>query len=92
MKKSHKQVFRADLVRSINSGKVESNPRDFTGPRWLRVVASSSDMKRPKMLSPQVLDMSLLMSLVDLRSPILCAMFFIICEVMEFAETRNRRE
>ena len=38
------------------------------------------------------LDPSLLMNLVGLRSPILCDLFFMSCEAIEFAETEDRFE
>jgi len=44
VRKSHDQDLRADLVWSMNSGKMESNPRYFSGFRRLRAVASSSGL------------------------------------------------
>jgi len=36
VRKSQNQDFRADPVWSMNSGKMESNPRDFPGFRHVR--------------------------------------------------------
>ena len=93
LRKSQNQDLRADLAWSMNSGKMESNPRDFLGFRRLRAVGSSSGLKSSEILWRLGVgifhrsDSSLLTSLVDSRSPVLCAQFFTSCEAMEFAET-----
>ena len=74
VKKPHSQDVRADPAWSINSGKIEFNPRDFSGSRWLRALESSSGLKGPEVLSPSGVgifhrsDRCLLTSLVDSRS------------------------
>ena len=79
LRKSQNQDFRADSAWSINSGKMESNPGDFPGFMRLRAAASSSSLKGSEILWPSGVgifhrsDSSLLTSLVDLRSPVLCA-------------------
>ena len=76
----------------MNSGKMESNPGDFPGFGRLR-AACSSGLKGSEILWPSGVgifhrsDSSLLTSRVDSRPPVLCASFFMSCEVMEFAET-----
>ena len=78
---------------SMNSGKMEHNPGDFPGFRRLRAAANFSGLKGSEILWPSGVgifhksDSCLLTSLVDLRSPVLCASFFTSCEAMEFAET-----
>ena len=97
VKKPHSQDVRADPAWSINSGKIEFNPRDFHGSRWLRALESSSGLKRPE-VSPSGVGIfhrwvsCLLTSLVDLRSLVLCAPFYMSCEAMEYAETGHRLE
>jgi len=63
---------------------------------WLQASDGRRKLLRPKGFRDTVTlgagifhrsDSSLLTSLVDLRSPGLCAMFFTSCESMEFAET-----
>ena len=49
-RKSQNQDLRADPVWSINSVKMESNPRDFPGFRRLRPEASSSGLKGSEIL------------------------------------------
>ena len=83
LRKSQNQDLRADLVWSMNSGKMESNPRDIPGFRYLRAAASSSGLPSGVGIFHRS-DSSLLTSLVDLRTPVL---FFTSCEAMEFAET-----
>jgi len=59
---------------SIYCGKIEFNPGDFPGSRWLRAVGSCSDVEGPETLWSSGVgtfhrsDTSL-MSLVDSRSP-----------------------
>jgi len=50
LRKSQNQDLRADLAWSMNSGKMESNPRDFLGFRRLRAVGSSSGLKSSEIL------------------------------------------
>jgi len=45
--------------RSMNYGKIESKPGYFSGVRCLRVVASSSSIKGPEILFPQVFEPSI---------------------------------
>jgi len=77
----------------MNSGKMESNPIHFPGFRCLRAAASFSGLKGSEIMWPSGVgifhrsDSSLLISLVDLRSPGLCATFLTSCEAMEFAKT-----
>jgi len=79
LRKSQNQDLRDDLVWSMNSGNLESNPGDFPGFRRLRVAASSSGLKGSEILWPPGVGIfhrsgsSLLTSLVDLRSTVLCA-------------------
>jgi len=93
LRKSQNQDLRADPAWSMNSGKVESNPGDFPFFRRLRAAGCSSGLKGSEILWPSGVgifhwsDSSLLTSLVDSRSPVLCASFFTSCEAMEFAET-----
>ena len=95
LRKSQNQDLRADLAWSMNPGKMESNPGDFPGFRRLRAAASSSSLKGSEILWPSGVgifhrsDSCLLTRLVDSRSPVLCAPFFMSCEAMEFAETGN---
>jgi len=97
-RKSRNQDLRAGPAWSMNSGKMESNRADFPGFRRLRAAASSSGLKGSEILWPLGVgifhrsDGSLLTSLVDSRSPVLCAPFFTSCEAMEFAETGHRRK
>jgi len=98
LRKSQNQDLWADPAWIINSGKMESIPRDFPGFRRLRATANSSVLKGSEILWLTGIgifhwsDRSSLLSLVDSRSPILCAPFFTSCEVMGFAETGHRRE
>jgi len=93
LRKSQNQDLRADPAWSMNSGKMESNPRDFPGFRRLRAAGSSSGLKGSEILGLSGVgifhrsDSSLLTSLVDLQPSVLCAPFFTSCEPMEFAET-----
>ena len=93
VRKSQNRDLRAEPVWSMNSKKIESNPGDFPGFRRLRTEARSSGLKGSEILWPSVvvifhrLDSSLLTSLVDFRSPVLCASYFTSCEAKEFAET-----
>jgi len=48
--KSQNQDLRADPAWSINSGKMESNPEEFSGFRNLRAVANSSNLKGSEIL------------------------------------------
>jgi len=50
LRKSQNHDLRADPAWSMNSGKMESNPRDFPGFRRLRAAASSSGLKGSKIL------------------------------------------
>ena len=50
VRKSQNQDLRADLAQSMNSGKMESNPGDFSGFRRLRAAASSSGLKGSEIL------------------------------------------
>ena len=50
LRKSQNQDLRADPAWSINSGKMESNPRDFPGFRPLRAAANSSSLKGSEIL------------------------------------------
>jgi len=92
VKKKHFQNFRADLAWSLNSRKIESNSGDFFAFTWLRALATSSGVKGPDMRCPSGVGTfhrsgtSLLMSLVDSLSFVLCAPFFTIGEAIEFAE------
>ena len=92
VRKSQNQDLRADLAWSINSGKMESNPRDFPGFRRLTAAARSSGLNVSQILWPSGVGIfhrsnsSLLTSLVDFRSTVLCAPFFTSCEAMEFVE------
>jgi len=98
VRKSQNQDLIADPAWSINFGKMESNHGDFPGFRRLRAAASSFGLKGSEILWPSGVgifhrpDSSLLTSLVDSRSPVLCAMFFTTCKVMEFAEMGYWRE
>jgi len=101
VRKSQNQNLRADPAWGINNGKMESRPGNFPSFRRLRAAASSSDLKGfSDTVSLRCWDLqgfhrsdsSLLMSLVDSRSPVLCASFFTSYEAMEFAETWHRRE
>jgi len=82
MRKSQNLDLRVNLARSINSGKMESRPRDFLGLRRLRAPASSFSTKKPEVLFTSGVgtfhrsDSSLLVSLVHLQLPVLCASFF----------------
>jgi len=93
LRKSQNEDLRADPAWSMNSGKMKSNPGDFPGFRRLRAAANSSGLKGSEILWPSRFgvfhrsDSSLLTSLVDWGSPVLCAPFFTNCEAMEFAET-----
>ena len=75
------QDLRKSQAWSINSGKMESNPGDFPGFRRLRAAANSSGLKGSEILWPSGVgifhrsDSSLLTSLVDSRSLVLCARF-----------------
>jgi len=42
LRKSQNQDLRANLAWSINSGKMESNPRDFPSFKRLRATAKNS--------------------------------------------------
>ena len=98
LRKSQNQNLRADLAWSMNSGKMESNPGDFSGFRRLREAASSSYLKSSEILGPSGVgifywsDSSLLTSLVDSQFLVLCALFFTSCKTMEFAETGHCRK
>jgi len=91
VRKSQNHDLRAHPAWSVNSGKMEPRCRDFPGFRHLRAAASSTSLKGSDILWPPGVgifywsDSSLLTSLVDSRSPVLCAMFFTSCKVMEFA-------
>jgi len=93
LKKSQNQDLRADPAWTMNSGKMESNPGDFPGFRHLEAAESSSGLKGSAILRPSGVGVFhrshsfLLTSLVDSRSPVLCAPLFTSCEAMEFAET-----
>jgi len=50
LRKSQNQDLRADPAWSINSGKMESNPRDFPGFKRLRAAANSSGPKGSEIL------------------------------------------
>jgi len=82
LRKSQNQDLRADSAWSMNPGKMESNPGDFPGFRRLRAAARSSGLKGSEILWPSGVGIfhrsasSLLTSLVDLRFPVLCALFF----------------
>jgi len=52
VRKSRNQDLKADPAWTINSGKMESNPRDFPGLRRLRAAASPSGTEEPEVLSP----------------------------------------
>ena len=52
VRKSQNQDLKADPAWTINSGKMESNPRDFPGLRRLRAAASPSGTEEPEVLSP----------------------------------------
>jgi len=45
VRKLQNQALRAEPAWSINSDKMESNPRDFPGFRHLRAAANSSGLK-----------------------------------------------
>jgi len=98
VRKSQNQDLRADPAWVMNSGKMECNPGDFPGFRRLRAAASSSGLKGSEILWPSGVgifhrsDSSLLTSLVDSWSPVLCAPFFTSFEAMEFAETGHWRK
>ena len=93
LRKSQHQDLTDDPVWSMNSGKMESNLGDFPGLRRLRAAASSSGLRSSEILLPSGVgifhrsDSSLLTSLVDLRSQVLCAPFFTSCEAMKLVET-----
>ena len=59
VRKPHGQDLRSDKAWSINSREIQSSPGDFPGSRWMRALASSSGVKEPKMLFPQVLGHSI---------------------------------
>ena len=98
MRKPQNQDLRADLAWNINSGKMESSPRDFTGFRRLRAAASSCGLIGSEILWPSMVgifhssDSSLLIILEDSRRPVLCAPFFTSCETMEFVEMAHKQE
>jgi len=98
VRKSQNQDLRGDPAWSINSGKMESNLGDSPGFKRLRAAANSSGLKGSEILWLSGVgiihrsDSSLLTSLVDSRSPVLCAPFFTSCEAMEFAETGHKQE
>jgi len=98
VRKWQNQELRADLAWSINSGSIESRPGDFLGFRYLKVAASCFGLKEPEILFPSGVqtshrsDSSLLTSLVDLQLPVLCALIFMSCEAMEYADMQHRRE
>jgi len=79
VRKSQNQDLRADPAWSINSGKMETRPGDFPGFRRLRATASSSWLKGQRHWFSPVLgtfdrtESSLLKSLVESRSLVLCA-------------------
>jgi len=50
VRKSPNQNLRADPAWGINSGKMESSPKYFSGFRCLRAAASSSGLMRPEIL------------------------------------------
>jgi len=50
LSKSQNQDLRAVLAWSANSGKMESNPGDFSGFRRLRAAANSSGLKGSEIL------------------------------------------
>jgi len=50
VRKSQNRDLRADPAWSINSGKFESNPRDFPGFRRLRAAANSSGLNASELL------------------------------------------
>ena len=78
------------------AGAAESG--DFPSLRRLRAEANSSGLKGSQILwssddaTFNRSDSSLLTSLVDSRSAVLCAPFFASYEAMEFAETEQRRK
>jgi len=90
--------LRVNPAWSKNSRKTEFRPRDFPGFRHLRAAGSSSGLQMPKIHFPsgvgtfRRLNISLLVSLVDSRLPVLCASSFTSCEAMELAGTGYRRE
>ena len=99
VRKSQNQDLRADPAWCVNSGKMESNPRDFPGFRRLKAAASSSGLKGSEILWPSGVkiflrsDSCLLTILVE--SPVLWGKikkFFTSCVTMQFAETGHRRE
>jgi len=93
LRKSQNQDLRVDPAWSMNSGKMESNPGDFPGFRRLKAAATFSGLEGSDILWPSGVGIfhwsnsSLLTSLVDSRSLVLCAPFFKSWEAMEFAET-----
>ena len=97
-RKLQNQDLKGDPACCMNFWKMESDPGDFPGFTRLKAVESSSGLKGSEILWPWGVGIfhrsvnSLLTSLVDLRSLVLCAPFFASCKVMEFAETDHRRE
>jgi len=97
VRKSQNLGLKAASAWSMNLGKIESKPGDFSGFKRLRTAASSPVLKGPKILFPSgagtfhSLHSSLLVGLVDSAPPVLCASIFMSCEAMEFAETGHRR-
>jgi len=61
LRRLQNQDLRADPTWNINSGKMESNPRDFPGFRRLRAAANSSGLKGSDIAycDPQVLESSI---------------------------------
>jgi len=98
LRKSQNQDLRANLVPSINSGKMESNPGDFVCCRRMRAAANSSGPKGLEILWPSGVrifhrsDSCLLTSLVDSQPLVLCAPLFMSCEAIEFPETGHGLE
>ena len=97
VRKSQNQDLRVDPAWNINSGQIESSPGDFPGLSCLRAETSSSGRKDSEILCTSGVETfyrsdSCLLSLVDVRSPVLCAPFFTSCEAIEFAVTGHRRE
>jgi len=50
LRKSQNQDLRAPPAWNMNSGKIESNPRDFLGFRHMRAAKSSSGLKGSEIL------------------------------------------
>ena len=95
LRKSQNQDLRADLAWSMRNG-IQSRRLS-----WLQVsgaAASFSGLKGSEILWSSGVrifhwsDSSLLTSLVDLQSLVLCSPFFTSCETMEFAETGHWRK